>query len=83
MKEIGSIFPLYTASPPALPRREGAGVLNGVSKIFSMGCSVYESAPSLRGKSDVDNILLQVPQWDEFSKAFHISGSLLRAADFK
>ena len=45
-----------TASSPALSRREGAGVLNGERDKTLEERLVSESAPSLRGKSDVDNI---------------------------
>ena len=47
---------IKTASPPALSRREGAGVLNGERDKTLEERLVSESAPSLRGKSDVDNI---------------------------
>ena len=39
------------ASPPALPRREGAGVLNGESDKLSGKRLVSEPAPSLRGRA--------------------------------
>ena len=60
MKEIGSIFPLYekTASPPALPRREGAGVLNGENDSLSEEKFVSEPAPSLRGRAGGEAVLL-------------------------
>ena len=47
---------IKTASPPALPRREGADSITSFSS-NSLSLSLLSApAPSLRGKSDVDNI---------------------------
>ena len=47
---------IRTASPPALPRREGADSITSFSS-NSLSLSLLSApAPSLRGKSDVDNI---------------------------
>ena len=48
-----------TASPPALPRREGAGMLNGEKhSINTKEVSVIESAPSLRGRAGGEAIAI-------------------------
>ena len=51
---IGLSCVRIAASPPALPRREGAA--NAIKEQSANDSPTSESAPSLRGKSDVDNI---------------------------
>ncbi len=50
-------------------------MLKDVSNELSMGCSVIESAPSLRGKSDIDNIGVCVRAGGEV--VFSYNGNIL------